>query len=636
MSLLEIRGLGKHYGPKTLFEQVDLNLVDRQRVALLGANGSGKSTLIRIILGQETQDQGELRLKRHLRIGHLAQELHTSGTRTLREEVMKLDGRREEILLAKKDCEEQMALRQDETILKEYARILEEYDRLDEYRLPARTERILEGMGFQPSDFDRPLSEFSGGWLMRAALARILLLGPDLLILDEPTNHLDLESLLWLEEFLQDYPGCVLLVSHDRAFLNRLVDTVWEIDHGEIRAYSGDLDDFLVQKEERLRMLEAQRAGQDARIAELKAFVERFGAKATKARQAQSRMKQIEKLESNRVEIAGPNREVGFGFPPCPPSGKEVLTLSAAGIEFPGKKLFSRLDWIIQRGSRTAIVGANGAGKTTLLRALSGLLPPTSGTIRRGHGVQLGFYSQLQAETLDFNKTILQELESAAPTLELSRIRGIAGAFLFSGDDIHKSIRILSGGEKARVALARLLLTPHNFLLLDEPTNHLDAASRAVLLDALLEYDGTLCLISHDRDFVAPLADRLLEMTGREAIPLVQNYEEYVLRKTREAKERLRPPAPPASSSEPREETKTSRPSNNQVQSWRKELTEREHRISQLEVRLNEINDRLATGELSEDPHGLRNLIEEQTRAQAELDACFERWAELGHLLEGL
>ena len=635
MSMLEIRRLGKHYGPKTLFENVDLNLSDRQRVALLGSNGTGKSTLIRMILGQEHPDQGEIRLRKHLRIGHLAQELHPSSGRTLRDEVMRLDGRREEILLAKKDCEEQMTHRQDESLLKEYARILEEYDRLDEYRLPARAERILEGMGFKNTDFDRPLSEFSGGWLMRAALARILLLGPDLLILDEPTNHLDLESLLWLEEFLQDYPGCILLVSHDRAFLNRLVGSVWEIDHQEIRAYAGNLDDFLVQKEERLRMLEAQRAGQDARIAELRSFVERFGAKATKARQAQSRMKQIEKLEANRIEIAGPEREVGFGFPPCSQSGREVLFLKEAGIEFPGRKLFSGLDWIIQRGSRTAIVGANGAGKTTLLRSLAGKLPITSGSLRLGHGVQVGFYSQLQAETLDFRKTILEELEDAAPQLELSRIRGIAGAFLFTGEDIHKPIRVLSGGEKARVALARLLLTPHNFLILDEPTNHLDATSREVLLDALLEYEGTLCVVSHDREFVGPLADRLLEMTGSEAVPLVMNYEEYVKKKTGEARERVRPPSN-APKAEPKKESKSLRPSNNQIISWKKEIGERERRIETLEARLNEINDLLANGELHADPSGLKSLIEEQTQAQTELDECMLRWEELGTLLAGL
>jgi ATP-binding cassette subfamily F protein 3 len=266
---------------------------------------------------------------------------------------------------------------------------------------------------------------------------------------------------------------------------------------------------------------------------------------------------------------------------------------------------------------------------------LAGKLPITSGSLRLGHGVQVGFYSQLQAETLDFRKTILEELEDAAPQLELSRIRGIAGAFLFTGDDIQKPIRVLSGGEKARVALARLLLTPHNFLILDEPTNHLDATSREVLLDALLDYEGTLCVVSHDREFVGPLADRLLEMTGSEAIPLVMNYEEYVKKKTGEAKERVRPPST-APKSEPKKDSKSSKPSNNQIIAWKKELEERERRIGTLEARLNEINDLLANGEHQSDPSGLRGLIEEQTRAQTELDECLSRWEELGNLLSGL
>ena len=642
--MLQIRSLSKSFGSKTLFENATVFMGEKARIALIGPNGAGKSTLIKLILGEDHPDEGEIQLKRHIKIGHLAQELPKFEDRTIFEEVLRLDGRREEILAQKKELEERLATDASEETLQAYSVVLQEFDAFDEYTLPSRAEQILEGVGFQKKDFHRRLHELSGGWLMRVALSRVLLLQPDLLVLDEPTNHLDLESLLWLEEFLKTYPGSILLVSHDRAFQNRLVSSVWEIDQKQIVPYSGNLDAYVIQKQERLKVMLAARAGQEAKIAEMQAFVDRFGAKATKARQAQSRMKQIEKIESTMMDLPESSDSVQFSFPPCPPSGKEVITMKNAAIHFETKKIFTGFDWILSRGSRVAIVGVNGAGKTTLLKALTGNIPLTQGSIKIGHQVQIGYYSQLQAESLNQESTIFQELEQTAPNLTISQVRGIAGAFLFSGEAVHKKIKVLSGGEKARVALAKLLLLPNNFLLLDEPTNHLDVESREILLQALMNYEGTLCLVSHDRDFVAPLVDQLLEVDQGKIIPLVSTYEEYLAKKIQETRERMKSPSKtlasvstslsaPASTAPAATAEKSNKPSNNQIRYWEKELKKTEEDIVKFEAKQAEINEQLSTRDFSADPQALKKLIDEQTKIQSELDQKLSRWEELGILL---
>jgi ATP-binding cassette subfamily F protein 3 len=654
-TMLQIRDLGKSYGSKTLFEGATVFLDNRSRVGLIGPNGAGKSTLIKMILGEEQYESGEISLGKNRKIGHLAQELPKFGNRTVMEEVMRLDGRREEFLKEKAEIEATLETNHGEDILNRYSEVLAELDAFDEYTLPSRAEQILEGVGFKQSDYHRNLAEFSGGWLMRVALARVLLLQPDLLILDEPTNHLDLESVLWLEEFLGNYPGAILAVSHDRAFLNRMITSVWEIDQRRINPYVGNLDAYVVQKEERMILMASQRAGQDAKIAEMQSFVDRFGAKATKARQAQSRVKAIEKLEAELIELPESRDSVQFRFPPCQPSGREVVTLKNAGVKFGEKEIFSKFDWILKRGTFVAMVGVNGAGKTTLLRALTGIIPFNEGSIKIGHNVQIGYYSQLQAESLNLESTILAELEAVAPKLTQSELRGVAGAFLFTGETVFKRIKVLSGGEKARVALAKLLLMPNNFLVLDEPTNHLDQESRAVLLEALSNYQGTLCLVSHDRDFVAALADELLEIEDHRVTPLMLNYEEYVQKKIRETKERIKAPsrgsilakAAPAnvgsesSSTKPSsiaqapatDSTKKEKPSHNQVRSWEREFDKLEKEIALLEMRQGEISVRLSTEDFSKKGLDLKTLIEEQTHNQIIMDQKVLRWEEVGTYL---
>lgn len=644
--MLHLNGITKQYGAKVLFQEAEAHLGYRSRVALVGPNGAGKSTLTKIILGLEHPDFGKVTRASHLSIGYLPQELPKVSNRTVLAETLRMDGRAEELSTARRELETEFEKNPEGAStesLERYGRILEELEHLDEYRLEARAKTILSGMGFRESDFNRPLAEFSGGWLMRVALSRILLMDPDLLLLDEPTNHLDLESLLWLEDFLKRFRGAMLIISHDTAFLNRTVHEVLEIDQRRLWIYRGNLDSYVLQKEERLKVLRAQAEGQQSKIAEIEAFVARFGAKATKARQAQSRLKQLEKMEI--IELPEERDTVGFRFPPAPHSGKEVVTAQKVSVSFPGKKVLKNLDWVIRRGSRTAIVGVNGAGKTTLLRLLSGTLDPTSGELKLGHEVKIGYYAQIQAESLNMGSTILKELETVAPDMPLAKVRAIAGAFLFTGSDVEKKCGILSGGEKARVALAKLLLAPSNFLVLDEPTNHLDVESRGVLLEALQNYSGTLCLVSHDREFVGPLVDHVLEIvpteSGSDVIQLVGGYEDYLGRKMKEAegkaelsgteknaekntdKKQIQTQIPAQSSDGP------VKPSNNQVRSWERERDRLEAEIAKHEARQAELQTQMGDPATYADKPLTLKLLEEQRKIESLLGEKLSRWEEL-------
>ncbi|MFL5814596.1 MAG: ABC-F family ATP-binding cassette domain-containing protein [Bdellovibrionia bacterium] len=650
--MLHLNGISKQFGSKVLFTDAEAHFGHRSRVALIGPNGAGKSTLIKIILGLEQPDSGRVTRAQHLAIGHLAQEVPKFSGRTVLEEVMRVSDRRDDLLTAKAEFEEKFTKAEPAPEeLERYGRILEELEHLDEYRLESKAKEILSGMGFKPTDFTRSLTEFSGGWLMRIALSRVLLMDPDLLLLDEPTNHLDLESLLWLEQFLRSFQGAILLVSHDTEFLNRVVSEVLEIDQKKLWSYRGNLESYAEQKQERLKLLQAQYDSQQAKIADIEGFVARFGAKATKARQAQSRLKQLEKME--RIELPEDRSTIGFRFPPASHSGKEVVTVRKASVKYEDKVVFRDLDWVIRRGSRVAIVGVNGAGKTTLLRLLSGKLAPSTGEVKMGHLVQPGYYAQIQAESLNLNKTILEELEMTAPEMPVAQVRAIAGAFLFTGDAVEKKCAVLSGGEKARVALAKLLLSPSNFLILDEPTNHLDVESRGVLLDALLDYEGTLVLVSHDRAFVSPLVDTVLEIEpspqGSRVTQLLGSYEDYLAKKTAalaEAKAALSTQGGSAgkgagtssgqsgSAAASATSPKKSGPSNNQKNAWMKEREQIEAKISKLETEQARLSELMADPKTYEDKAKSIALAEEQRKVDQTLTEAMARWEELCALLE--
>lgn len=649
-SMLRIQNISKQYGSKVLFHEAEAMIDHRSRVALIGPNGAGKSTLIRMILGEEYPDEGQILKVPQLSIGHLPQDLPKMTGRTVLTEVMRLDGRRDALLSLKQDLEKAFESEASTADLERYGRIQEELEHLDEYKLESRAKAILSGMGFKNTDYDRSLSQFSGGWLMRIALSRILLLDPDLLLLDEPTNHLDLESLLWLEEFLQRSQGAMLIISHDAIFLNKLVREVWEIDQKKIWTYKGNLTAAESQKEERLTLLRAQYEAQQNKIEEIESFVERFGAKATKARQAQSRLKQLEKMEL--IELPEDVSKVRFRFPPAPHSGKEIVNVEHMSLSFGPRTLFRDLNFQIRKGTRTAIVGINGAGKTTLLRLLAHELAPSEGQARFGHEVKVGYYSQHQAETLNMNASVTEELEATAPHLPIAQVRAIAGAFLFSGDAVHKKCGVLSGGEKARVALAKLLLSPSNFLLLDEPTNHLDMASKKVLLQALQDYDGTLCVVSHDREFIGPLADRLLEIeafeSGSQVHFLNLTYPEYIERKIREAKSSLsenlkdntsdkgsgRSGVPTSSNEGPGKTGPKKSVSNNQRQAWKKEHAGLETKIAQLEETAQKLAADISNPEIYNDKTKLLAALDSQRQTTEALSQAYDRWEELSRLLE--
>lgn len=649
--MLHIQGLSKQYGSKVLFEGAEANLSHRSRVALIGPNGAGKSTLIRMILEQEHPDSGDVVRASHLSIGHLAQELPKFADHDILSEVMRLDGRRGELLEERERLERLFAENPepDAEDLERYGRVLEEFEALDEHTLESRASAILLGMGFKMGEFRKPLSSLSGGWLMRVALSRILLMEPDLLLLDEPTNHLDLETLLWLEDFLSNYRGAMLLVSHDRDFLNRMVSEVWEISGRKLATYRGNLDQWMVQKTERMRVLEAQYESQQSRIAEIERFVERFGSKATKARQAQSRLKELDRME--RIELPDAVDTVRFKFPPASHSGREVVTLKGMGVSYGPKRVLKNVDWVLRRGTRLAVVGNNGAGKTTLLKVISGDQAPTEGEAKLGHLVKVGYYAQHQAEQIDLSKSVLQELEAVAPEMPVAQVRAIAGAFLFSGDAVDKKCKILSGGEKARVALAKLLLSPSNFLILDEPTNHLDLESKSMLLDALNRYDGTLVIVSHDRDFVGGLVDRVLDVvpapdgSGSKLVETLGSYADYLERKTREIREAAQKSrskgggqAGPggASGSGAEGEAPRSAPSNNQIRTWERTVEKLIGEIGKLEGKVAEQAKVLENPEIYTDKVKSMELIELQRKTQRELEDKVTEWERISAQLEAL
>lgn len=638
--MLSINHISKQFGSTVLFEDASTQISPKTRVALIGPNGSGKTTLIKMILGFEHPDSGEITKPGTWILGHLAQEPpRMKGTRVL-EEVMRLDGRREPLLKERAALEKKLEFdHADVNALERLGVVYEALEHLDEYRLKSRAESILQGIGFKSSDFERPLSEFSGGWVMRVALARLLLLEPDLLILDEPTNHLDLESLLWLEDFLQSYNGAILLVSHDRAFLNRLAQEVLEVDHAQIHRYKGNLDQYKIQKAEREAVLKSQYEKQQVRIKEIQSFVDRFGAKATKARQAQSRLKELDRMEI--IELAESAETIRFRFPPAPQSGREVVTAKHLnfGYETP---LFSDLNLIIQRGSRIAITGVNGAGKTTLLKLISGSLDPSSGSLTLGHNVVVGYYAQHQVDQLDLSKTVLDELWDLAPDMPMAKIRAIAGGFLFHGDDVQKKCAVLSGGEKARVALAKLLLSPSNFLILDEPTNHLDAASREVLKEALINYEGTLCMVSHDRDFMSELVTSVLDIRprtgsskGSDVIPLLGSYQDYLDLKLKELKALSSKPAGPTPSRLGGEEpVKISRNADASAKRTRERRAAKlESEIAALEAKMSDLDLELASlSQSSEDPHAhvkIAALGQEREKIELQIEEKLSEWGSL-------
>ncbi len=532
--MLQLSAAGKRFGPRVLFENANWLITPDERTALVGANGTGKSTLLKVLAGAESLDYGSLQRTRGMSVGYLPQEGLVLSGRSVFDECLsvfaELRGMEQEIEILSSDLAEL------DPSGAEYATAAERYSHIDSqlrahggYALDAQVGAVLDGLGFSKHDWSRQSEEFSGGWQMRIALAKLLLQKPSLLLLDEPTNHLDLETRNWLEDYLHGYPNGYILISHDRYFLDVTVNKTIEIWNKGLHFYHGNYEQYLQQKAERRAQLEAAYKNQRERIEHLEAFITRFRYQATKAKQVQSRIKELEKIE--RIEIPAEEQAIHFTFPQPPASGRTVVEVQNLAKSYGEKQVLSEVDFTIDRGDRVALVGVNGAGKSTLIRMLSGMEPPTHGSLRLGHNVSGEYFAQDQYKVLDANARMLDDIAATAPRVPTAQLRSLLGCFLFSGDDVFKPLGVLSGGERNRYALARILVSPANFLLLDEPTNHLDLRAKDVLLEALSSFTGTVVLVSHDRYFLDRLATRIFEVESGHVHVYPGNYEDYMLRK---------------------------------------------------------------------------------------------------------
>ena len=539
--MLQLSSLTKGFGDRTLFENVTWQLSAGDRVGLCGPNGAGKTTLLRMLAGLDEPDAGAITRRTGLTVGYLPQDGLSHTGRSLVDEVSTafqplLDIKRRMQELEDQLADERRSREEHESILERYSELQHQFRDQDGYTIDLKVAGVLQGLGFGTDEFEKPTDTFSGGWQMRIALATLILRQPHVMLLDEPTNHLDLEARNWLEDFLADYPHALILVSHDRYFLDRVVTRIAEVGLRTLTPYVGIYSEYLVDRDARIAVLREQKKRQDEELARIRQFIDRFRYQATKAAQVQSRVKMLKKITP--IEVPLERKRVHFSFPDCARSGRVAIELRAIRKAYGSTVVFDGVDVLVARGDRIALVGPNGAGKSTLTRLLSGVEAPDDGARIEGHHLVAQYFAQDEASRLDPDLTVYDTLGSGSPTEMLPAIRNILGGFLFSGDDVHKPVRVLSGGERTRLAVARMLLRPSNTLLLDEPTNHLDIDSTNVLLDALADFSGTLVFVSHDRYFVERLATAIIEVGHGEAVRYPGTYEEFHWSKTQRATHR--------------------------------------------------------------------------------------------------
>lgn len=533
--MISFSNINKQYGKQLIFVEASFQLNPGEKVGLVGPNGAGKTTLFRMIVGEEETDEGSVTVPKRLHIGYFRQDVEEMKGRSVLDEAIAGSGRagdlHHELEELQHAMEDPARAHEMDRILERFGEVQEEYEHLNGYALEAQAREVLHGLGFGDDQIDGDVGALSGGWKMRVALARVLLGRPDVLLMDEPTNHLDLESIIWLEQFLKSFQGALLMTSHDREFMNRIVSKIAEIDSGEIITYSGDYDFYERERAIRETNQQAAFARQQAMLAKEQRFIDRFRTHAAKAAQVQSRIKALDKIE--KVELPKQRHVVKFEFRVPPRSGDQVAVIEDLQKRFGKRVIYDGFSLTVRRGERWAVMGKNGAGKTTLLKMIAGALEPDGGSVRLGASLSMGYFAQQSLDVLDPELTIIEQLQKDFPQDGLGSLRTLAGAFQFSGDDVDKSIRALSGGEKSRLAMARMLYNPPNFLVLDEPTNHLDLATKEMLVDALKDFEGTMIFVSHDRTFLRGLSSRVLELggeNGRDKSPHVYlgSYAEYV------------------------------------------------------------------------------------------------------------
>lgn len=639
MSLVQLENIDVHFSGSTLFQGLSWQILPRDRYGLVGPNGSGKTTILRLIAGEIEPNRGTVRRLKHLVCGYLPQVGVSDEPRALFEAAYSALPSVPALKAEMEDLQQSTnAAGPKEELLERLGTLEFRWQALEGYSAESRVARILCGLDFREKDYSQPVSTFSGGWQMRVALAKLLLQDPDILLLDEPTNHLDLPTLDWVENYLTGFRGALIIVSHDRAFLDRMVTSIADIDRGHLRKYVGNYSDFELERARRQEKLEAHAERLAAERKRIERFVERFRYKATKARQVQSRIRFLQKL--GKVEKESKARKIRFRFPDAPHSGRTVLEVKGLTKNYGDKTVLTDIDLVLERGEKVALVGVNGAGKSTFCRLLAGIEPPTSGEVKVGHKVALDYFVQDADFRLTDGRSVLDEFSADASVSQAPGLRSMLGAFLFRGDDVFKPVDVLSGGEISRLALVKMLLHPSNFLILDEPTNHLDMSSKDVLLSALKNYAGTLLIVSHDRYLLDKLVGRVLELEGGALRDWPGNFGEYLERKAlfQEKREETEPKAPrkaslKVSGRKTKEQRRAEAERRNELSRQRRHLQTQMDKltqtIEQLEARKSELEEQFSNEDTYRGGENVGELVEEYERVRYELPELYEAWIHL-------
>lgn len=639
--MLTVSGLTASFSGKDIFSGLNFQITSKDRVGLIGKNGAGKSTLLKMVYGLQPPSAGAVVLQPNVTLGYLPQEIKVNSTKTIVEEAKTAFNYILNLEKEIKEIEIQLETRTDyesESYLNLITRLSDLHEKLGLYDasdIEGKTEKVLKGLGFKPSDFNRSIKEFSGGWQMRVELAKLLLAMPDIILLDEPTNHLDIESIMWLEDFFNNYPGALMMVSHDKMFLDNVTNRTIEIVNKKMYDYKANYSKFLEIREERIQIQLASKKNQDQYIKQQERFIERFKAKASKARQAQSKQKQLDKVE--RIEIDDvESAAIKISFPPAPRSGDKVLIAENLSKSYGNKQVFNRAEFEIKRGEKVAFVGKNGMGKTTMVKLINGL-ESTSGSLQLGHNVDLGYYAQIQENTLKNEDTVFETLDHIATDewRNVSRLRGLLGAFLFSEEEIDKKVKVLSGGEKSRLAIAKLLLHPYNLLVLDEPTNHLDMTSKEILKNALKAFDGTLIIVSHDRDFLQDLTQKTYEFIDGTVKEHLGTIDEFLEKKKHENFRSFEIDKKAEQKSKPKSETlqnnskvdyQAKKELEKEISQLKKEINTTEKKVEQKEHQLAEQEQKMQDETLMANPELAKRMAFEHQQIEKELNQYLARW----------